>query len=1113
MTSPRTVSPFQIFNASAGSGKTHSLTKAYLKIVLSSSGSYRRILAITFTNKAVAEMKHRILDSLFRFSQIENPNAAPPLFHDLMEELRMDAPTLREKARVTLKDILHNYAFFDISTIDRFTHRLIRTFAKDLKLPQNFEVVLDTDLLLDEAVARLLQKAGTDKKLTRTLLDFALEKIDDDKSWDISFDLIKIGKLLFNENHAKHLENLGEKNIDDFLGLKRMLRQRSAVIGDAIIATASKALEVIDSNGLEASDFTRKSFPNFLQKITEGDLKMDFTAGWKQDFESTTLYNKSAPESTKAILDGLHPEFTRMFDQIKEGYYQMAFLKNAYQNIVPLTVLNAIRKEVKALQAENEQLSISEFNTLISQEIKNQPAPFIYERLGEKYRHYFIDEFQDTSALQWNNLVPLIGNALESQDMQGRKGSLFLVGDAKQAIYRWRGGRAEQFLNLVSGIDNPFVASPEIADLPVNYRSREEVVKFNNEFFTVVSPILNNALYSEMFTKGNRQGYNDKKGGYVEIRFVEEKNVGGGAAGQVVKYDTEDRGSGQNMKYDTEDDAEGNGEKDKNELYCEAVLQTIRSVGEKGYGYGEVCILVRGNKDGVLLADFLARQDIPTISSESLLLNGNAKVRFLEQLLTYADNPLNRENAFGILSYLSHGFHSKYDSGSKHEPRSKQDSDSTSESTLSQRSLFSSEPPERKSRHDFIYRHLNRVPQLLRKQYGFELRDLERMSVYDGMEKAIKCFDLAPSSDAFITYFMDEVLQVEQSEGAGLQAFLAHWDKKKDRLALSAPENIDAVRIMTIHKAKGLEFPIVIFPFANENIYKRMDKKLWLPVVASHFNGFDELLVNEKKELEHYGETASELYYDEEHKMELDALNVLYVALTRAETALYILSEKDLTSKREHKTDRYSGLFIDFLQKKGLWNDESTYSFGHLEANTASSEITGHESIPYRYTYKDRPGFRILTRSGRLWNTEREAAISRGNLIHYILGLVETEKDIRPAFENVLRNGDISEDDIDSLETTIRQVTGHPELVSYYTDGNTVKNEKDIITANGRILRPDRINIQGNQAILIDYKTGRPDPKYKEQLYDYADALADMGYAVEQRIIVYINDTVRVERV
>lgn len=1032
--------PFKIYNASAGSGKTHTLTKAYLKIALSSAGRFKKILAITFTNKAVNEMKHRILDSLYQFGNIDDPKNAPPLFHDLMKELQIDARALRQRSKSTLKEILHNYAFFDISTIDRFTHRLIRTFAKDLKLPQNFEVVLDTDLLLDEAVARLVYKAGTNKKLTKVLLDFALEKIDDDKSWDIGLDLFNIGKLLFNETHTQHLEKLKDKGIDDFLGLKGILRKRAKALKERLVDTASQTLRVIEEEGLETSDFTGSYFPKFLIKIADGDLNMDFSAAWKQNFETVTLYNKSAPEKVKATLDRLHSEFTIVFNALQTGYYELAFLKNAYNNIVPLTVLNAIQHEVKTLQSENDQLSISEFNTLISKEIKNQPAPFIYERLGEKYRHYFVDEFQDTSTLQWNNLVPLIANALESEDMQGRRGSLFLVGDAKQAIYRWRGGRAEQFLNLANGVENPFVATPKTEFLPINYRSHEEVIKFNNDFFTATSPFLNNELYNTLFVEGNRQGYNPKKGGKVQLSFIEKDQ-----------------------------------EEDKNGLYCEEVLKTIRSVIEKNYSYDSVCILVRGKKEGVVLADFLAHREIPTISSESLLLNSSDKVRFLAHVLAYSEDVKNLEVAYGILSFLS---------------------------------------AEKKDRHSFIFDNLRQIAKLLKADYGFDLHVLQQISVYDGMELAIKQFDLAPKSDAYLTYFMDVVLEVEQKKGTGIQTFLSHWEKKKDRLCISAPDNIDAVRIMTIHKAKGLEFPIVIFPFANENMYKRMDKKLWLPLDADAFNGFEEVLVNEKKEVENYGEVAAELYYEEEHKMELDAFNVLYVALTRAEKALYVISEKDLTKDGEHKTDLYSGLFIDYLKKKGLWkDDERSYSFGTLEENTSASTVTSHENITYRYTYKNRPGFRILTKSGMLWDTDRQEAISKGNLIHHLLGLVETEKDVDAAFDFLMRNGDMASNDIKSIKKSILQVLSHPELAVYFQPGKIIKNEKDIITEKGRILRPDKIVFQGNYAHLIDYKTGGPDPRYKEQLYTYSDALEAMGYQVQNRLLVYINDRIIVERV
>ena len=462
-------------------------------------------------------MKQRILGSLYEFSTIHSPGEAKPLFVDLMNELNIDLQTLRSKAKKTLKDILHNYGYFDISTIDKFTHRLIRTFAKDLKLTQNFEVVLDTDLLLAEAVDKLLEKVGREDKLTQVLLAFASDKINEDKSWDISFDLNKIGRLLFNETNEAHLKGIRDKGIDDFLTLKKVLNSKIGQLESKSIELARGVLDSIAENGLDVKDFSRETLPNHFKKIIA------------REFEASKLYTNKLGENLnegKVLKSGIVPVNVGLIPQIHSEYlllksyiYERAFLKNILHQIVPLTVLNAIQKEVQAIQVDRGQLSISEFNTIISDEIKNQPAPFIYERLGEKYRHYFIDEFQDTSTLQWNNLIPLIGNALEGEDQQGNTGSLFLVGDAKQAIYRWRGGKAEQFLSLIDTTSNPFVVPPYVLDLPSNYRSHEEIIKFNNAFFTSSSPFMEKASYTELFKNGNQQKSNTKKRG-IRTNFL-----------------------------------------------------------------------------------------------------------------------------------------------------------------------------------------------------------------------------------------------------------------------------------------------------------------------------------------------------------------------------------------------------------------------------------------------------------------------------------------------------------------------------------------------------------------------------------------------------------------
>ncbi|QCX02042.1 ATP-dependent helicase [Aggregatimonas sangjinii] len=1027
-------SPFKIYNASAGSGKTHTLTKEYLKIILTSKGGYRQILALTFTNKAVDEMKSRILESLFEFSNTDSVTHASPLFLDVQKELDLDTEVLRKRAGETLKDILHNYAFFDVSTLDKFTHRLIRTFAKDLKIPQNFEVVLDKDLLLNEAVSRLILKAGQDPLLTEVLLDFALEKIEDDKSWDIGLDLIGIGGLLFEENHKKQLEKYGSKSIADFLDLKKLLKTRIAGSEAKMKKASVSALELIKENNLEFSDFSSSYFPKFMLKISNGGFDIDFGAKWKQNFDDAPLYAKKCDESTKLVLDSLHQDFSILFGLIQNAFSEYSLLRNAYRSIVPLTVLNSIQQEIKTLQEERDQLSISEFNTIISKEIKNQPAPFIYERLGEKYRHYFIDEFQDTSVMQWENLQPLIDNALAGYDENGHTGSLFLVGDTKQAIYRWRGGRAEQFLKLTSGQDNPFVIAPAVKMLKTNYRSQAEIIKFNNDFFQNISQFLNKPVYNALFVEGNKQLQNAKEGGYVEMRFLDEDDVD-----------------------------------DKDDLYGNAVLETINKVDPKGKAYGDICILVRSNKHGVALADFLTQNKVQVISTESLLINSSEKVRFLIALLRYQSMPNDPAVRYEILSFLSKG---------------------------------------KNKRHELITAHLNQLNTFLANTYGLDMSFMRKQSVYDGLELAIKQFDLAPDNDVYLISLLDTVLDVENKDGAGVQTFLEYWDKKKEKLSLSAPATSNAVRIMTIHKAKGLEFPVVIFPYANEDIYRRFRKNMWLPVDPEDFNGFSTLLISEKKEVLQYGAIAAERYTEEEQKMELDAFNLLYVALTRAEKALFIISKKEIASNGAHNASHYSGLFIHYLKEKGLWDgNQEIYGFGTF-SRLEETSLRAPKSVPFQYTFKNRPGFSILAAAGSLWDTERETAIAQGNLIHTILSHVETKDDVEAALAFFSRRGDIPPETFQEVRDTINKIVAHPQLKPYYKEGLIVKNEKDIITQKGKLLRPDRLVFEGNEVTVIDYKTGKGDPTYHQQLYEYADALEEMGYLVARKIIVYSNTVI-----
>ncbi len=1020
---------FTIFNASAGSGKTYQLVKNYLKLLLDPNSriDHGHLLAITFTNKAVGEMKERILGNLQLFSQLANVEESS-MAKELCNELSLSNEELVQRSSSLLKAILHHYSLFEISTIDRVTHNIIRTFARDLKISQNFEVVLDVDSLLEEAVARLLESAGTDQRLTRFLLDFSFEKIEANKSWNIFKDLFETGKLLFQEVHSKHLKHLKDKDLEDFLALQKKLRADIRSKEKQLKETATEVLRTITFNDLGFSDFKGGYFPKFMQTLQNENFNINFDASWKQNFVETALYNKTATEKVKERLDALHPRFIELFDHIRETFWSMVFLQNCYKNIVPMTVLNEISKEVKAILAERDLLPISEFNTIIADTIRDEPVPFIYERMGEKFRHYFIDEFQDTSEMQWKNLVPLIASALESMNEKGQKGSLTLLGDVKQSIYRWRGGEAEQFLNLINLRSNPFVVEPSIEPLVSNWRSHEQIIELNNSFFSHISRFLHNETYQRLYSKGARQETRSKKGGFIEISFLE--------------------------KNETEDE------------HCKKVIDIIQNALKKNFGYGDICILVRDNQKAASMANFLKQQNVPLLSPDSLLLKNNEVVTFLLALLTWLENSDDQEASFEILKFLLQ----------------KED-----------------------DLHGSITKRLGALTGYLTENFGFDRNDLHSKTVYDILELAVAKFGLWGHSDAYIFTLLDEAFSVQQSEGTQILSFLEHWRLNKDKISLSTPEGIDAVQIMTVHKAKGLEFEVVIFPYADSKLVDTKPKKLWAPVNSGDFLGFDRLLLNSNKNMADMGEPIATLYQEELEKAQLDAFNVLYVAMTRAIGALYVLCPLEVSSKPVN----YSGLFRNYLFEKGLWQDgRLQYSFGSLPERRERAVDSIRGTVTMRPTAIEHSNLKMAVSNRALMSTERKEAISKGNLVHDVLSQIKYGKDVPQALANVASQHTLEEKELAYLKKKLDDVLQHPELSLFFSEDNDVFNEQEIITPNGNLLRPDRIVVKKNKVSLIDYKTGSPSPKHQTQLNEYAKALTEMGLTIEKKALLYINDAI-----
>ncbi len=1042
----QTRNPFTIYNASAGSGKTFTLVKAYLKLLFASNNLYlfKNILAITFTNKAVAEMKGRIIEMLQAFSDkaiLETPNS---MFTAIAQELEMQPETLHQKANNLLNAIVHNYAAFDISTIDGFTHKLIRTFAHDLKQPLNFEVELDIDTLLNEAVDSLIAKAGTDTELTNVLIEFAIEKADDDKSWDVSYDFNKVAKRLVNENDIPFIETLKDKTFDDFKTLKTQLKKAILTTENTLVNKAENALNLIEEAGLEHNDFSGSYLPKYFQKLTKHDFDINFEAKWQDDIETATLYPKRVSGDVASVINQIQPQLAAAFNNCKQAIFKLKFLKNIYKNTTPLSVLNAINNELRVLKEEQNKMLISEFNTIISHAIKKQPTPFIYERIGEKFNHYFIDEFQDTSVLQWENLIPLLGNSLSTET-----GSAMLVGDAKQAIYRWRGGKAEQFINLFNKSNEPFpFIKQHVKQLPDNYRSFKEIVDFNNGFFTfLANQVFSNEDYKRLYENA-KQNSKHTENGYVELSFLD---------------------------FDKEDDAD--------QLYSEQVLNTINSIClNKEYKYEDICVLVRKKKEGIAVANYLSQHEIPIMSSETLLINNAPEVVFVNNIMALLIQPKNSEIKIACLHFLA--------------------------------TFFNVE-----DKHEFFTSHLNlSLPNLFKSFEKFNVffssKNSLKLPLYDLAETIVRSFNLVEKSNAYIQFFLDVVLDFSQQKGSDISGFLDYFNKKKDSLSIISPQEQNAVQIMTIHKSKGLEFPVVIFPYANLNMYQEVEPKEWYGLDAEKYAGFSHMLLNYVKEFENYGETGLTIFNKHQSELELDNINLLYVTLTRAVEQLYVISKKEISAKGDLNTKKYSGLLITYLQHLGLWNDiELKYHFGTQKRAIKPSKPSKKAIIQEQFisNSKESQNIKIVTKSGLLWDTNQQEAIEKGNLIHDILAQIKTIDDIDFVMTDFLSASIINKKQATILKPIINKIVTHYELKDYYNLKYTIYNERDIILNNGVVLRPDRLVVQGAEVVIIDYKTGVEDKKHEQQLQLYQDALETMNLKTKRKILVYINEDIKIK--
>ena len=1042
----KTTAAFTIYDAAAGAGKTYTLVKNYLIKILASENKnrYKQILAVTFTNKAVAEMKNRILESLYGFSQPEILGAHQSMFSDIQEILGIEKAELQKKSKVVLHYLLHNYTAFSVQTIDKFTQSVIRTFAHDLGLSTNFEVELDQNKLLEKSIDNLLNQVGVNNELSKVVIDFAKSNIDDDKAWNIKKSLLETASIIFREDDIAHIQKISSHDFKDFGFLSKELKERKDKNQKIIKEISTNILSVLKEKGIE-NDFSRNYLPNYFKKLIEkGEDTYD--SKWKNEIETTAFYTAKTDQGVKQLIDDLRPRIVSDFFETKKYVLEVQFLDRILKNVTQMSLLKSINDQLQILKNDNQLLLISDFNKLIFETIKDQPTPFIYERLGERYKDFFIDEFQDTSVMQWQNLLPLCDNAVSSLlDNQEETGTVTLVGDAKQAIYRWRGGKAEQFMDL-SLNRSPF-SNPEKSEiqLDTNFRSFSNIIEFNNSFFTFLSKSFNNDAYAELYRKGNKQKVNAQIGGYVEFNFIEAVNA-----------------------------------EEKNELYPEKVVQNIEQIIANGFAYNDICILVRRNKEGVVIAEHLNKNNIPVLSHEALLVKNSNEVTLLTTLVEYFQFPKDKRKKLEFLKAIAVILKLEYT-------------------------------------YEFIQKLLefsfSEIEEELRK-YDFDIyfESFNKQPIYEAFEGLIRGFKFDKGSNANLQFFMDFVHEYAQNSNLGLTSFVSLWEQKRENLSIVIPEGNNAVQIMSIHKSKGLEFPVVVYPFADTEIYKSHSQNVWFPI-NEYSSVFSEAYINFNKKLfEQFNEDTASKSDNIKELQELDNFNTLYVALTRAREQLYVISNNKKSSKKELPVGSFQSFFLSFIEEGNLMQEEEgVFYFGErLKKSKNKLKLTENgKHIFLSSSKKENMGINTVLDNNSFSNEQKES-INYGLLVHEVMSKIYDKEEAKKIIEEFSISKKISKKETEQLSNVVFSVLNNEALHNLFTRNNKVYNEREFVH-NNEILRPDRIEIlPDNTVVILDYKTGEEVKENIYQIQKYGQIFKDLGYLNIKKLLIYVNKVTKI---
>ncbi len=1043
------MSHLSVYKASAGSGKTFTLTRHFLFLLFSEKGNYKHILAATFTNKATEEMKNRVISELHNLAT-GGESAHREYLLTRLGHLKT-AAELNALAKATLSDVLHDYSHLSITTIDRFFQRIIRAFAREIHVSSTYNIELDDKEVLQNVSEQLffnLEKKGNEA-LVHWLTDFAEEQIENGSTWDFSKSIGALSEEFLSETYKRVRHENGDL-LGDFVFLNHFLSKiakHQLMLRQRMKTLAQKGVAIVKKFELNATDFKygKSSGINFLFYIAEEKIPEKIGARTLDMLEQqTAFYTKTAPQKDNIIAacnSGLEEVLRLLVQCWREcnPMYQSIDLIRA--NFYSLGILSDLERQLKAYTDDNNILLLSGSNELIAGIIDGSDAPFIYEKTGCVYKHFMIDEFQDTSRLQWYNLRPLVGNSLS----EGKEN--LLVGDVKQSIYRWRNSDWRQ---LDHGIKEEFAELATEQVLPTNWRSSEGIIRFNNTVIKAIAAHLKERFITE--TGGTEDSkaarlfdsaYADivqaippeaSKNAYVAFRFFNKEN-----------------------------------NDDWQENVISRLPQVIEEAQDKGYRLSDIAILVRRNSEGAQISRFLlnyaathpsSKYKYNVISDEALWISASYDVRFLCHVFEYLVQP----DALSV-SQLNVSYQNHLDKNKKTEA-------GAWEMTV------------------------------LHPDIKEKIKHLTSLSLLETTEEIITRFELgsSPSEAIFVQAFVDIIHDFEQHRPGGINEFLQWWGKSGKTHSVSTPEGQDAINILTVHKSKGLEYKIVIVPFLNWDV-DRDKGYLWSCAEEAPLNEIPYLPIRISDSLRY---SLFRTEYEEEKLLQyIDSLNLLYVAFTRAKEVLigFGNSEKKTTldTMLTQVFAMRTAAGTATLDLSSYWHEDELYfEYGHFplsekekKTHSQSLQLYGYKSNQQNHNLK----LRLQSHDFFIVDGGLQATASKaGKIWHRLFEQVEHLEDLPQALENLSHEGLVSFATTQTLLLSIKEAINQPIVRSWFSPEAQVRREPTILTPEGRNYRPDRI-VQINDCLMvIDFKFGRIEKNaYQKQVQHYMELMRAMG--------------------